>query len=51
MSISFLVSFVRSYLNYRASVRALANLTDRELEDIGLQRSQIDAVAREAAAA
>jgi uncharacterized protein YjiS (DUF1127 family) len=51
MSLSHLVSLVRSYLQYRASVRALASLNDRELADIGVNRSEIHQIARQAIAA
>jgi uncharacterized protein YjiS (DUF1127 family) len=51
MSLSYLVSLVRSYFLYRASVRALASLNDRELADIGITRSEIRDVARQAVAA
>ena len=35
-----------SWRNRRATRRALAELSDRELDDIGLSRSDIDRVAR-----
>lgn len=37
------------YQRYRQTVRELESLTDRELEDIGIHRSQIREIAREAA--
>lgn len=46
MIISHIIERVRAYLRYRASVRALSVLTERELADIGLTRSDIDDVAR-----
>jgi uncharacterized protein YjiS (DUF1127 family) len=35
-----------AYLDYRRTYGALAAMTDRELDDIGIGRSDIDAVAR-----
>jgi uncharacterized protein YjiS (DUF1127 family) len=37
------------YQRYRQTLRELESLTDRELEDIGIHRSQIREIAREAA--
>lgn len=39
----------RRYRMYRETRNELRDLTDRELADIGLHRSQIDAIAVEAA--
>jgi uncharacterized protein YjiS (DUF1127 family) len=49
MIVSTLIARVRAYMRYRASVRALSNLSERELADIGLTRGDIDAVSRESA--
>jgi uncharacterized protein YjiS (DUF1127 family) len=49
MIISHLISRIRAYLRFRASVRALSVLTERELSDIGLTRGDILDVARKAA--
>jgi uncharacterized protein YjiS (DUF1127 family) len=49
MIVSHLISRIRSYLRYRASVRALSVLTERELADIGLTRGDIIDVARKTA--
>jgi uncharacterized protein YjiS (DUF1127 family) len=38
-----------SWLRYRDTVNELADLTDRQLEDLGILRSQIEPVARAAA--
>jgi uncharacterized protein YjiS (DUF1127 family) len=37
---------VSAWRRYRASVRELSRLTDRELAELGLSRSDIEAVAR-----
>ncbi len=49
MIVSHIIERVRAYLRYRASVRALSMLSERELDDIGLKRSDIEAVARKKA--
>ncbi len=49
MIVSHIISRVRAYMRYRASVRALQALSERELADIGLTRAQIDDVARNSA--
>ena len=46
MFTSFILAKLRNYFKYRETVRELARLTDRELEDIGVARYQIDNVAR-----
>jgi uncharacterized protein YjiS (DUF1127 family) len=46
MITSVILSKIRSYLKYRETVRELSRLTDRELEDVGISRYQIDGVAR-----
>ncbi len=51
MVVSHIIERVRAYLRYRASVRALSQLSERELADIGIVRGDIDAVARHAAQA
>lgn len=51
MFITSLLSKVRSYLRYRETVRELSQLTDRELDDLGISRFQIDGIAREHAIA
>ena len=40
---------VNAWRRYRVSVRELSRLTDRELQDLGLSRYDIDAVARQSA--
>jgi uncharacterized protein YjiS (DUF1127 family) len=49
MIVSHVIERVRAYLRYRASVRALSALSERELADIGVARSEIHSVAKGAA--
>ena len=51
MFVTYILSKVRAYLRYRETVRELSLLTDRELDDLGISRFQIDNVARHHAAA
>ena len=46
MFTSVILSKIKAYLKYRETVRELSRLTDRELDDIGIARFQIDALAR-----
>ncbi len=46
MFVTHILSKVRAYLRYRETVRELSLLTDRELDDLGISRFQIDSVAR-----
>ncbi|WP_375461598.1 DUF1127 domain-containing protein [uncultured Enterovirga sp.] len=46
MFTSLLLSKIKAYLHYRETVRELSRLTDRELDDIGIARFQIDGLAR-----
>jgi uncharacterized protein YjiS (DUF1127 family) len=46
MFTTLILSKLRSYLKYRETVRELSRLSDRELEDVGISRFQIDGVAR-----
>ncbi|HLN11184.1 MAG TPA: DUF1127 domain-containing protein [Xanthobacteraceae bacterium] len=45
MLVSKLIRLFRTWLRYDESVRELARLSDRELADIGISRSQIASVA------
>jgi uncharacterized protein YjiS (DUF1127 family) len=45
MLLSHVVSALRTWRRYNATVRELSLLTDRELADLGLMRSQISSVA------
>ena len=49
MLITTLLAKVQAYFRYRASLRSLAALSDRQLADIGVQRGNIEAVARDLA--
>ena len=51
MFVTYILSKVRSYMRYRETIRELSQLTDRELDDLGISRYQIENVAREHAAA
>ena len=46
-----ILSKLRAYLRYRETVRELSQLTDRELDDLGISRFQIDSIARDHAVA
>ncbi len=43
MFVSFLLSRISAYRQYRASAHELSRLSERELEDIGISRYEIDA--------
>ena len=47
MFVSYILSKVRSYMRYRETVRELSLLSDRELDDLGISRIQIENVARQ----
>jgi uncharacterized protein YjiS (DUF1127 family) len=51
MIVSHLISRIRAYMRFRASVRALSLLNERELADIGVNRGDIIDVARKTATA
>ena len=51
MFVGYILSKVRNYLRYRETLRELSQLSDRELEDLGIARVEIDTIAREHAAA
>lgn len=46
MFVSWILAKVRAYLNYRETVSELSRLTDRELDDLGISRFEIESVAR-----
>jgi uncharacterized protein YjiS (DUF1127 family) len=47
MFVSYILSKVRSYMRYRETIRELSLLSDRELDDLGISRFQIESVARQ----
>ena len=51
MFVTYILSKVRAYMRYRETVRELSQLSDRELDDLGISRFQIDSIAREHATA
>lgn len=51
MFASLILSKIKAYLKYRETVRELSQLTDRELDDIGVARFQIETLARHGSAA
>jgi uncharacterized protein YjiS (DUF1127 family) len=51
MFVSFILARIQTYLRYRATVRELSQLSDRDLDDLGIARFDIDSVARQHAAA
>ncbi len=51
MFVSWILAKVRAYLSYRETVRELSQLTDRELDDLGINRFEIESIARSHAAA
>ena len=48
MFVSLLLSKIRAYFRYRETVTELSRLSDRELDDLGINRFEIDAIARTA---
>jgi len=51
MFVSFILAQVRAYFRYRATVNELSALSDRELNDFGISRFEIESVARQSVAA
>ena len=51
MFVTFILSKIRAYFRYRDTVRELSLLSDRELDDLGISRFQIDNIARQHAVA
>lgn len=51
MFVTQILAKVRAYMRYRDTVRELSQLSDRELDDLGISRFQIDNIAREHAVA
>ena len=49
MLTSFVLSKIRAWLIFRNTVRELNSLNDKDLSDLGISRSDIKFIAREAA--
>ena len=49
MFVTYILSKIRAYKLYRDTVRELAQLSDRELADLGIARFDIARVARQGA--
>ncbi len=47
MLLSTLLAGINRWLRYRETVRQLSRLSDRELNDHGVHRSDIEAIARD----
>jgi len=50
MFISFILSRLNQYFRYQQTVRELSQLSDRELDDLGITRYDIPSVAKSASA-
>jgi uncharacterized protein YjiS (DUF1127 family) len=50
MFLAFILVKIRVYRRYRETIRELKQFTDRELEDLGISRNEIDVAARHNAA-
>ena len=46
MFVSVVLSKIRAYLRYRETVTELSRLSDRELDDLGINRFEIESIAR-----
>jgi uncharacterized protein YjiS (DUF1127 family) len=46
MFLTTLLANIRSWLRYRETVRELSRLSNRELDDLGINRSEIDSIAK-----
>jgi uncharacterized protein YjiS (DUF1127 family) len=51
MFVTYILSQIRAYMRYRKTVRELSHLSDRELNDLGIVRNDIDYIARNSATA
>ncbi|QRM32986.1 DUF1127 domain-containing protein [Microvirga sp. VF16] len=51
MIVTQILATLRAYFRYRATVTELSRLSDRELDDLGIRRFQIDSIARQDIAA
>jgi uncharacterized protein YjiS (DUF1127 family) len=50
MFVSYILSKIRAYWRYHEAASELSRLSNRELQDIGISRDEIDAIARQHAA-
>jgi uncharacterized protein YjiS (DUF1127 family) len=46
MFVAAIIARLNAWMRYRETVRELSKLSDRELDDLGIVRSDIDSVAR-----
>ena len=51
MFVTYILSKVRAYFRYRETMSELSQLSDRELNDLGISRFEIEAIARKHATA
>jgi uncharacterized protein YjiS (DUF1127 family) len=49
--VASIIAKIQSYLRYRETIRELSKLSDRELDDLGIVRSNITDIARHYSAA
>ncbi len=49
MFVTFILSKIRAYQRYRETVRELMQFSDRELDDLGISRYEIEIIARQSA--
>jgi uncharacterized protein YjiS (DUF1127 family) len=47
MSVANILSKIRAYQRYRQTIRELTQFSNRELEDLGISRYEIDVTARQ----
>ncbi|WP_074078378.1 DUF1127 domain-containing protein [Microvirga massiliensis] len=51
MFLTYIISRIRAYMRYRETIRELSQLSDRQLDDLGITRVEIERVARDVVAA